>query len=155
MPYYQKLLFDIAQDVMSLFQIVDAEKDLNAVFDDLQIQQQPTSKRKVPPPVPPKRTHSSAESVKTKRESLTRRSTDLTDSPALPTTNAAQTQEEKEQEDIDIKTRIQKIKKQSQEVETLEESLDDFYSLLDSYWFNTMLAKFDSKQLFKAVGMNT
>lgn len=123
----------IAQDVMSLFQIVDAEKDLNAVFDDLQIQQQPTSKRKVPPPVPPKRTHSSAESVKTKRESLTRRSTDLTDSPALPTTNAAQTQEEKEQEDIDIKTRIQKIKKQSQEVETLEESLDDFYSLLDSY----------------------
>jgi len=123
----------IAQDVMSLFQIVDAEKDLNAVFDDLQIQQQPTTKRKVPPPVPPKRTHSSAESVKTKRESLTRRSTDLTDSPALPTTNAAQTQEEKEQEDIDIKTRIQKIKKQSQEVETLEESLDDFYSLLDSY----------------------
>jgi len=74
----------IAQDVMSLFQIVDAEKDLNAVFDDLQIQQQPTTKRKVPPPVPPKRTHSSAESVKTKRESLTRRSTDLTDSPVSP-----------------------------------------------------------------------
>ena len=59
-----KSCHQIAQDVMSLFQIVDAEKDLNAVFDDLQIQQQPQQKKKVPPPVPPKRTNSSAESVK-------------------------------------------------------------------------------------------
>jgi len=120
----------IAQDVMSLFQIVDAEKDLNAVFDDLQIQQTTNTKRKVPPPVPPKRTNSSADSVKTKRESL-RRSVDLTDSlPPPPEPSPAPA---KVEEDVDIKTKVQKIKAQSQEAETLEESLDDFYSLLDSY----------------------
>jgi len=122
-----KSCHQIAQDVMSLFQIVDAEKDLNAVFDDLQIQQQPQQKKKVPPPVPPKRTHSSAESVKTKRESL-RRSVDITDSFPAP-----QAQQEAEISAEDIKTKVQQIKAESEKVETLEESLDDFYSLLDSY----------------------
>jgi len=115
----------IAQDVMSLFQIVDAEKDLNAVFDDLQLQQQPQQKKKVPPPVPPKRTHSSAESVKTKRDSL-RRSVDITDSFPAPPQPEVESAE-------DIKTKVEQIKAESQKVETLEESLDDFYSLLDSY----------------------
>ena len=57
-----KTSHQIAQDVMNLFQIVDAEKDLNAVFDELEVTAAP--KRKVPPPVPPKRTHSSADCVK-------------------------------------------------------------------------------------------